>query len=132
MKKKGTILICLSLATVFAISAAGTTLAVWRKVNTSDHVAQMATVTGQIVEQYEGAEGIYPGSTIEKVVNVRNTGTADSVIRVKVERRGAPSVTRTATCWWMSRFPPATSSLTSTPNTGSTTMRTAIFTTKAF
>lgn len=86
MKKKGTILLCLSLATVFAISAAGTTLAVWRKVNTSDHVAQMATVTGQIVEQYEGAEGIYPGSTIEKVVNVQNTGTVDSVIRVKVEK----------------------------------------------
>ncbi len=84
--KKGYILLCLSLAAVFAVSVTGTTLALWRKTDTSDHIAQMATVTGQIVEEYDGAEEIYPGSTVEKVVNVQNTGTADSVIRVKVEK----------------------------------------------
>lgn len=86
MKRKGYILLCLSLAAVFAVSAAGTTLAVWRKVNTSDHVVNTAAVTGKIVEQYDGAEGIYPGRTTEKVVNVQNTGTADSVVRIKVEK----------------------------------------------
>ena len=84
--KKEYILLCLSLAAVFAVSVTGTTLALWRKTDTSDHIAQMATVTGQIVEEYDGAEEIYPGSTVEKVVNVQNTGTADSVIRVKVEK----------------------------------------------
>lgn len=86
MKKKGYLLLCLSLAVVFVISAAGATLAVWRKVGTSDHVVNTAAVTGQIIEQYEGAEEIYPGSTTEKVVNVQNTGTADCVVRIRVEK----------------------------------------------
>lgn len=86
MKRKGHILLCLSLAAVFVISAAGTTLAAWTAVDTSDHVINTAGVSGRIVEEYEGAEEIYPGSTTEKVVNVENTGAADSVIRIKVEK----------------------------------------------
>lgn len=85
MKKRYTLL-CLALIAVFVISAAGTTLAVWRSVNPSYHVVSTATVTGQIVEQYQGGQGIYPGETVEKVVNVQNTGTVDSVVRVKVEK----------------------------------------------
>lgn len=84
--KKGYILLCLSLAAVFVVSAAGTTLAVWRKLNSSDYLVGTATVSGQIVEEYEGAEGIYPGKTTQKVVNVQNTGTVDSIVRVKVEK----------------------------------------------
>lgn len=83
--KKQTIL-CLALAAVFAFSTVGTTLAAWNAVNTSDHVVSTAAVTGKIIEKYDGAEGIYPGNTTEKVVNVQNTGSADSVVRVKVEK----------------------------------------------
>lgn len=86
MRKKTNIILCLAAAAVFAFSTVGTTLAAWKAVDNSDHVINTALVKGQIVEKYNGGEGLYPGNTVEKIVNVINTGTADSIVRVKVEK----------------------------------------------
>lgn len=85
-RSKAYILLCVSAATVFAASAVGTTLASWRISSGSTHVAQTAAVSGRIVEEYEPVTNVHPGSTVERLVNIENTGSVDSVIRVKVDK----------------------------------------------
>jgi len=86
--RKHSILI-LAAAAVFTLSTVGGTLAVarWSNQNESTHVVSTAGVSGKIVEIYEPAENVYPGNATEKVVDVENTGTADCVVRVKVEKQ---------------------------------------------
>lgn len=77
---------CLLAAVLLVFSSIGTTLAAQKVIDESEHLVNMAGVKAQIVEEYEQGVEVYPGNTIDKVVNVRNTGSSDAVIRVKVEK----------------------------------------------
>ena len=83
--RKNTIF-CLLAALLLIVSAVGTTFATVQVVGTNVNVINVATIKAQIVEEYERAEGIYPGNTVAKVVNVKNTGNSDCIVRVKVEK----------------------------------------------
>jgi hypothetical protein len=76
-----------ALALLFVASSIGTTLAVTKYIGESVHIINTAGVKGQIIEQYDGSSSLYPGATVDKVVNVKNTGESDIVVRVKVEKR---------------------------------------------
>ena len=77
---------CLLTVLLLAFSAFQTTLAAFKVVNESVHEIDMANVKARIIEQYEPASGVYPGNTVDKVVNVSNTGNSDCVVRVAVEK----------------------------------------------
>jgi len=84
-KRKHTIFTLLA-AAMLICSTAGTSLAAWQAAGDSVHVIDLAGVKARIAEEYSGADSVYPGNTIGKVVNVKNMGDADCVVRVKVEK----------------------------------------------
>jgi len=83
--RKNTIF-CLLTAVLFIFSSIGTTLAAQKVIDESVHEVNMAGVKAQIIEEYEKAVNVYPGSTSSKVVNMQNTGSSDVVVRVRVEK----------------------------------------------
>lgn len=92
MQKK-TILTVLTLI-VFVFSAAQATLAAWKVSDPSTQSISIARLSGKIVEKYEETTGVEPGQNIEKIVNVQNTGNADSVIRIRLEKMWGKSRTQ--------------------------------------
>lgn len=46
----------------------------------------LASVKGSIIEEYEQGQTVYPADVVNKKVQVKNTGTADAVVRVKIEK----------------------------------------------
>ncbi|MCL1797602.1 MAG: BsaA family SipW-dependent biofilm matrix protein [Eggerthellaceae bacterium] len=80
------------LVLVFMVSGIGTTFATVKYIGESVHVIDTAGVSARIVEEYTSATDVFPGATIDKVVNVTNTGTADIVVRVQVEKRWGEAV----------------------------------------
>ncbi|MDR2715353.1 MAG: hypothetical protein LBB46_01215 [Coriobacteriaceae bacterium] len=75
-----------ALLALFIASALGTTMAVVKFVGESVHIIDTLGIKGRIVEEYDRAYNAYPGATVDKVVNVMNTGESDIVVRVKVEK----------------------------------------------
>lgn len=71
---------------IFVVSAIGTTQAAWKASQDSVHEIDLTGVKAQIVEEYERAVNVYPGNTVDKLVNVKNTGSSDCLVRVKVEK----------------------------------------------
>lgn len=63
----------------------GMTLASWKSQGETVNKISIASVKGQIVEEYEQGQVVAPNGTVDKVVQVRNTGTVDALPRVKVE-----------------------------------------------
>ena len=84
-KRKHTICTLLA-AAVLLFSTAGTSLAAWQAAGDSVHEIDLAGVKARIAEEYGGADSVYPGNTVGKVVNVKNMGDADCVVRVKAEK----------------------------------------------
>jgi len=80
------ILLSLLAAAMLIFSMTGTAFAAYQAVAPSVHEIDLANVRAQIVEEYKRPGPVYPGNTIDKVVNVKNTGNSDAVIRVKVEK----------------------------------------------
>jgi len=62
------------------------TLAAWRVETATINMVSMDSVTGEITEVYEQNPTIYPGAEVEKVVRVKNTGTAAVFVRVKITK----------------------------------------------
>lgn len=81
-----TTVLCFLSALLVLFAGVGMVFAAQKYVSESIEVIHMASVSAQITEEYERAVNVYPGSTIDKVVNVKNTGTSDIVIRVRVEK----------------------------------------------
>ncbi|MDR0530540.1 MAG: Cna B-type domain-containing protein [Oscillospiraceae bacterium] len=77
------LLVCLAVV-LCVISTAGTTQAAWRVAAPSVHAVDLAGVQGMIVEEYIEASDVYPGATVSKIVNVKNTGQADCLVRVSL------------------------------------------------
>ena len=83
--RKNTIFLLLTTA-LLIFSTIGTTLASFKAGNESAHEIDLAAIKARIIEEYEHQSNVYPGNTVDKVVNVKNTGTSDCVVRVKVEK----------------------------------------------
>ena len=77
---------CLLAAALLVFSTIGTAYAAYKVASDSTNAISMAGIKARIVEKYEPADSVFPGNTIEKIVNVKNTGGGDSLIRVKVEK----------------------------------------------
>ncbi len=60
--------------------------AAWSQSGEADNALTMAGYQTRIIEEYQVPEHVDPGAEIDKVVNVENTGTVDTLIRVSVEK----------------------------------------------
>lgn len=61
-------------------------LGYWKITGNSGNILTMASFQNQIEEEYRVPSHVNPGQTVDKIVNVKNTGTADSRIRVKIRK----------------------------------------------
>lgn len=77
--------LCAACICAFAFSA-GMTFASWKTQGNTVNKITMASVKGQILEEYEQDQVVYPNGTVDKTVQVKNTGTADAFPRVKIEK----------------------------------------------
>lgn len=84
MKKKYLpVVICLVVVICFC---AVNVYADWFSDGTAVNVISTASVKGSIKEVYETAQNVMPGATVTKTVNVSNTGTANMIARVKIDK----------------------------------------------
>lgn len=60
--------------------------AYWQVSGDTDNILTMARYQNRIVEEYEIPEHVDPGMETDKVVNVKNTGDVDTIIRLSVEK----------------------------------------------
>lgn len=85
--KKSAVYPALCAASICAfLFSAGMTAASWKSQGDTVNKITMASVRGQIVEEYEQDQVVYPNGTVDKIVQVKNTGTADALPRVKIEK----------------------------------------------
>lgn len=85
MKEKRRRLVVIGLIAL-ALLMIGGTLAAWYAESPSIHVINTGRLTGEIVEVYNPPAQVNPGMTVEKRVNVKNTGGVDMLVRVSVEK----------------------------------------------
>lgn len=91
MRKKT--ILSIALAAICLFSGVQATLAAWRVSDPSIHAISIASLSGRLVEVYTEQDQVFPGQTVEKIVNVKNTGSSDSVIRIKLEKQWGKSRT---------------------------------------
>lgn len=58
----------------------------WKSQGDTINKITIESVKGCIEEEYEQNQVVFPNGTVDKVVKVKNTGTADAMIRIKVEK----------------------------------------------
>lgn len=78
-------ILCAASICTFLLSS-GMTYASWQSQGETVNKISMASVKGQIVEEYDQNQVVYPNATVDKIVQVKNTGTVDAVPRVKIEK----------------------------------------------
>lgn len=78
-------ILCAASICTFLLSS-GMTYASWQSQGETVNKISMASVKGQIVEEYEQNQTVYPNATVDKKVQVKNTGTVDALPRVKIEK----------------------------------------------
>lgn len=71
---------------ILAVCLIGGTLAAWYAESPSIHIINTGALDGELVEEYNPPEKVYPGVDIDKVVNVENKGDVDMIVRIKVEK----------------------------------------------
>lgn len=60
--------------------------AYWKTAGDTDNILTMARYQNRIVEEYKVPDHVDPGAEIDKVVNVKNTGSVDTIVRLSVEK----------------------------------------------
>lgn len=78
-----------ALITAAAAAAASMAMAVyayWSVPGSTLNFLTMSSYENRIVEEYEIPDSVNPSQTVSKIVNVKNTGTVDTLIRVSVEK----------------------------------------------
>lgn len=75
----------LSALGICMLSGAGI-LGYWKITGNTGNILTMASFKNQIEEEYHVPSKVDPGQTVDKIVNVTNTGTTDSMIRVKIRK----------------------------------------------
>lgn len=61
-------------------------LGYWKITGSSGNILTMSSFKNQIEEEYRVPDHVDPGQTVDKVVNVKNTGTVDSMVRVRISK----------------------------------------------
>ena len=84
MNRRVNLTLGLVLSALICITSVGGTFASWRVSNDTVNKLSVGVVRGEINETYTDGLTYMPGATVEKIVNFTNTGTVDSVIRVKL------------------------------------------------
>ena len=82
VKKLTGVLAMLGASTFLCAGALG----YWKITGSSGNILTMSSFKNQIEEKYQVPDHVDPGKTVDKIVNVKNTGTVDSVIRVKIKK----------------------------------------------
>lgn len=72
------------LAFVFLI---GGTLAYWRTEGTTATTLETGGLEGTLINEYEAQSTLYPGTTLDQVIGVENSGSLDMVVRLKVDKK---------------------------------------------
>lgn len=86
MKKSPYYVIALVILVIVFVFSAGSTLAAWTVQDDTVNKITIGSIKGLIIEEYVHAQTVMPGSTVEKVVSVKNTGNIDARIRVKIDK----------------------------------------------
>ena len=68
------------------LAAVGTSFALTYISDTTVNKVSTQKLSVQIVEKYDPPEAIYPSQEIEKIVNIKNTGGVDALVRVRYEK----------------------------------------------
>ncbi|NMP37258.1 MAG: hypothetical protein GX051_03925 [Clostridiales bacterium] len=74
------------LCVIIFFGSVGTTLANWAVRNDTVNKLTLGKVEGEIVERYVQGQTVNPGAEVEKIVNVKNTGNVDSLVRVRLSK----------------------------------------------
>lgn len=74
------------LAAAACFLPAGIALASWAAQQTTDNFLTMASYKVKVEEKYETPQHVNPAERVSKVVNVKNEGTVDILVRVRVEK----------------------------------------------
>lgn len=77
--------LCL-LMLVLCFSLTGMVFGSWEAQQDTDDILTMSSYKAKIVEEYEEPSHVDPSDTVDKVVNVRNEGTVDILVRVFIEK----------------------------------------------
>ena len=85
IKRKLFTAVVVVLALTFCSSTVGAIASFSAKSSTINGLS-IASVRGEIDEQYEQGQTVFPGATVSKVVNVKNTGTVDCIVRVRIDK----------------------------------------------
>jgi hypothetical protein len=86
MKKFPYYVIALIMLVIVFVFSAGGTIAAWTVQDDTVNKITIGSIKGLIIEEYVHAQTVMPGSTVEKVVSVKNTGNIDARIRVKIDK----------------------------------------------
>ena len=62
-------------------------MASWSITGRSVNILSMSSYKTSIVEEYEIPTAVYPSDNIKKVVNIKNEGTVDTFVRIKVDKQ---------------------------------------------
>jgi len=84
-KIPGYVIALLLLVIVFLYSA-GSTLAAWSVQGGTVNTMTVGSIKAELLVQFAKGQIVMPGSTVAKVVNVRNTGTIDALVRVRIDK----------------------------------------------
>lgn len=85
MKKKAINVLILFAILAFGILVSGT-LAYWRSTGQSQSSLETGKLKGLLLQESIKADELYPGDTVKQSVNVKNTGSLDMLVRLKVEK----------------------------------------------
>lgn len=77
--------LCIASACTFFFST-GKVFAAWYAQSDTINIISMKSVKGQIVEEYEQNQVVYPNAEVNKIVQVKNIGNTDALSRVKIEK----------------------------------------------
>lgn len=86
MKKKLSKIIVAASAACYLFSAI-TAYAAWTSSGSTDNYVSMGSYKTTIVEEYTQPQHVDPSDTVDKIVNVKNSGTVGTFIRVAVEKQ---------------------------------------------
>lgn len=71
---------------IFALALMGGTLAYWVAEGPAVPIINTGSLDGELREVYDPPNKVYPGISIDKVVNVENTGDVDLIVRIRLEK----------------------------------------------
>ncbi len=86
MKKLTSYIIVLVVLVIVFVTSAGSTLAAWSVQSDTVNKITIGSVKGLVMEEYIQNQTVMPGSTVNKVVTVKNTGDIDARIRVRIDK----------------------------------------------